>query len=253
MAARTSKTPKPASPPPQTNTHGEVSNSSEDFGQFAYIVSHNLKEPLREVSIFAERLHREHGDSLDARGKEGLSHVLAGVQRISEILDDLFLFSQVDSWKLNPEQVDLKVLLGEVWFNLNTSVRESGASITCGDLPMLPADRAQLLQLFEQLIGNAIKFRSQEPPRIQVSSKPGVESVVIAVQDNGIGIDRSYHEVIFKLFKRLHTRERYSGNGVGLAICRKIAGHHAGKIWVESSPGQGATFYLKLPTGKVAS
>ena len=253
----------PATPRP-TVTTTEVPagdprpTASEDFAQFAYIVSHNLKEPLREVSIFAERLQRESGETLNSNGKEGLDHVLAGVRRINEILDDLFLYSQTGSWKLDPAPVDLNVLLNEVLFNLGTAIRESGATFTRGTLPTVVADRMQLMQLFENLIGNALKFRTHEAPRIYVRSQieegrgenQDQNFVVIAVQDNGIGIDRAYHDVIFKLFKRLHTRERYSGNGVGLAICERIAARHGGKIWVESSPGEGSTFYFKLPGGQ---
>ncbi len=146
------------------------SNPAEEFAQFAYTVSHNLKEPLREVSIFAERLQREQRDNLDEKGKEGLRHILAGTQRINEILDDLFLYSQAGSWKLNPVSVDLNVLLNEVMFNLGPAIQESGATFIRGEMPTIIADRMQVMMLFEHLIGNAIKFRSQEPPRIHIGA-----------------------------------------------------------------------------------
>ncbi len=228
----------------------ELTRSNDDLAQFAYVASHDLKEPLRTISIFAEVLEQEHGNSLDSHAREGLTYILSGVRRMHELIDDLLAYSQVESRESNMKPVDLNAVVTEALFNLHGMIQESGAEVTCDTLPLVTGDRVQLTQLLQNLVGNSIKYRSKEPPKIHVYSTAESSEEVISVRDNGIGIDPRYAESVFKLFKRLHVREEYPGNGVGLAICRRIVERHGGRIWVESSGGAGSTFRFTIPTLK---
>jgi light-regulated signal transduction histidine kinase (bacteriophytochrome) len=228
----------------------ELTRSNDDLAQFAYVASHDLKEPLRTISIFAELLDLEHGSELQPQAKEGLTYILNGVRRMHELIDDLLAYSQVESREANVRPVDLNSVVKEALFNLHGMIQESGAEVTHDSLPSVTGDRVQLTQLLQNLVGNSIKYRSKESPRIHISCSTLPSEEVISVQDNGIGIDPRYAESIFKLFKRLHVREEYPGNGVGLAICRRIIERHGGRIWVESSEGAGSTFHFTVPTRK---
>ncbi len=227
--------------------------ANDQFAQFAYIAAHNLKEPLRSIGIHAGRLEMEQRDALDDRGREAVSQILEGVHRMSDLVDDLFAYSQVDSLRLEPAAVRMELVLSEALFALQGPMQESGVVVTHQDLPVVWGDQLQLTQLMENLLANSIKFRSAEPPRIHVSAQAEGGDITVRVQDNGIGIDPAYREAVFKLFKRLHARDKYPGNGVGLAICRSIVTRHGGRIWVESGEGAGATFCFTLPSTARAS
>jgi len=228
----------------------ELTRSNDDLAQFAYVASHDLKEPLRTIAIFTEVLELEHGKTLNPQAKEGLTYILAGVRRMHELIDDLLAYSQVESRDLTSKPVELNAVVQEALFNLHGIIQESGAQVTCDPLPTVTGDRVQLTQLVQNLVGNSIKYRSKEPPKIHISSTTDSSEEVISVRDNGIGIDIRYADAIFKLFKRLHVREEYPGNGVGLAICRKIVERHGGRIWVDPEAKTGSLFRFTMPSRK---
>jgi signal transduction histidine kinase len=223
-----------------------LTRSNEELRQFAYVVSHDLKEPLRTVSTFSQLLEERLGDNLDSQSKEFVSYILSGVKRMSDLIDDLLAYASLDAGEARIKPVDLNRVLQEASFNLLATIQEAGAVIDSDPLPEVLGDHVQLVQVLQNLIGNSIKYRSADPPRIHVSAESRDGELVIAVRDNGIGIDPAYSDGVFKLFKRLHARQDYSGNGVGLAICRKIVQRHGGHIWVESKLGQGAAFYFTI-------
>lgn len=224
--------------------------AKEEFAQFAYITAHNLKEPLRTIGISAGRLKAESGSTLEPRAQDAIGQILDGVHRMSDLVDDLFAYSTIDSLALEPTPVPMELVFNEVLFRLGEEMQRTRAVVTHNDLPVVLGDQLQLTQLLEHLIGNAIKFRSADDPRIHVLAERRGSQVLLRIQDNGIGVEDGYQEAIFKLFKRLHPREKYSGNGVGLAVCRGIVERHGGRIWVETHQGAGATFCLTLPLSK---
>ena len=237
-----------------TERTAALTRSNEELRQFAYVVSHDLKEPLRTVSTFSQLLEERLGSSLDPESKEFVTYILGGVKRMSDLIDDLLAYTSLDAVEARIKPVDLNLVLREASFNLLATIQESGAVVESDPLPEVLGDHVQLVQVLQNLIGNSIKYRSADPPRVHVSAERRQGETVIVVRDNGIGIDPVYADGVFKLFKRLHARQEYSGNGVGLAICRKIVQRHGGRIWVESKLGQGAAFCFTLaPAGVVAA
>ncbi len=224
----------------------ELTRSNEELAQFAYIASHDLKEPLRTIAIFAQLLADEQTGHLSHDTRDALRYINDGVRRMHELIDDLLSYSQVDSSHTALESVDLNSVLDEVLLNLHVLIQESGCSVSRDFLPQVVGDRVQLAQLLQNLLGNSIKYRSSEPLRIHVGTESTASDHIIWIQDNGIGIDPRYAEAVFKLFKRLHSRDKYPGNGVGLAICRKIVERSGGRIWVDSRAGSGAKFCFAL-------
>jgi PAS domain S-box-containing protein len=240
----------------------ELERSNAELEQFASVVSHDLKEPLMTIGGFAEILRERYALALDRKGREHVERIFDGALRMERLVSDLLAFARVATRGSAFEPVRLEGVVGTVLENLKLSIDECGAAVTADPLPIVMGDETQLIQLFQNLIGNALKYRRDEPPRIHISARPAAEYVVrsaeceggatvdtgwvVAVSDNGIGIDPRHHEIIFKIFERLHKSDKYPGTGIGLAICKKIVERHGGCIWVESEPGKGSTFYFTI-------
>lgn len=226
----------------------ELERSNEDLQQFAYIAAHDLQAPLHTVSSFIQLLQRRYRGELGEKGATFIAKSVEGIDLIQRLLHDLLAFSRVGGGRLNLRPIPLAGVIDRVLFNLDRAVRDQGAEIIVADnLPRVLADESQLLHLLQNLVANALKFRGEQPPRLEIFTRGGEGEWVICVRDNGIGIDPVYAERIFLVFQRLHARDKYEGTGIGLAICKKIVERHGGRIWVESVPGEGATFCFSLP------
>jgi PAS domain S-box-containing protein len=229
----------------QKRIEEELARSNAELEQFAYVASHDLQEPLRMVSSYLQLLARRGGDQIDSTCHQYLSFALDGSRRMQTMIEDLLAYSRAGG-RAPYQMVDSSDALDAALANLGAALEQSGGTISRGSLPTLRADRTRLVELFQNLVGNAIKFRSADPPRVHVSAERRGEEWLFRITDNGIGIDPRYRERIFGLFQRLHTREEYQGSGMGLAICKRIVEHHGGTIWVESNPGAGSTFLFTL-------
>ncbi len=225
----------------------ELVQANDELRAFGYAASHDLREPLRTVASYTQLLQRRYGGALDEQASEFMSYVVDSVHRMDLLLNDLLAYSQQLALKESSRNVvDTEGVMAGVLLNLDTSIRETGTKITYDPLPCVLSDFLQLSQVFQNLIGNSIKYRSKENPRIHVSAEEQEDEWLFSVQDNGIGIDPQYHEQIFGIFKRLHGRE-YPGTGIGLALCKRIIERQGGRIWVESQAGQGSTFKFTIP------
>lgn len=230
----------------------ELARSNADLEEFAYVVSHDLKEPLRSVSGFIELLNRRNRDKLDATAHGYIDRSLAGAERMKALIDDLLLYARTSTGPRTLQRVDTNEVVQEVQASLAKSIREANARVEVGELPVIWAEPPQIARLFQNLIANAIKFRRDEPPVIRISAEPepgsgpGAGAWRFSVQDNGIGIESQYAERVFQVFKRLHAHDEYPGTGIGLSICKKIAERHGGRIWLESEPGAGSTFHFTI-------
>jgi PAS domain S-box-containing protein len=231
----------------------ELARSNIELEQFAYVASHDLKEPLRHMSSFTQLLARRYADKLDATGHEFMSFIVDGAARMERLIDDLLLYSRAGTRGARLELVDCNEVIERVLANLKSSIDEVGAVITRDHLPSLFTDAQQLGQVFQNLIGNAVKYHGTDPPRIHVAARRQPGEWIFSVRDNGIGIDPKHAERIFVVFQRLHTRDEYPGTGIGLAICKKIVERHGGQIWVESQPGRGASFLFSMPDSAEAA
>jgi PAS domain S-box-containing protein len=225
----------------------ELRRSNQDLEQFAYVASHDLQEPLRNVTLFSQLFLKKYGGTLTKEGKEYLDFVIDGSSRMSRLIYDLLDYSRVTTRGEPFIPVDLNGAVTEACTNLQLRIQESGASITTGTLPVVQADPTQIRQVFQNLIDNALKYRGTDPPQVHIAAEQDDHEWIFSVRDNGIGIAPEYHERIFQLFKRLHTREKYSGTGIGLSLVKKIIERHNGRIWVESGEGKGATFFFTIP------
>jgi len=228
----------------------DLRRSNEELEQFAYVASHDLKEPLRMVTSYVQLLSRRYKGKLDKDADEFIGFAVEGVDRMRALIDDLLKYSRVGTRREPFTLTDCGATLDVVRSNLEVAIAESGARIDVGPLPIIMADGRQLEQLFQNLLANAIKFRGERAPEIQVSAQrcndghpPGWQ---FTVRDNGIGLDPRFAEKIFLIFQRLHQRGEYPGTGIGLAVCKKIVAGHGGAIWVESQPGAGATFHFTV-------
>jgi signal transduction histidine kinase len=229
----------------------ELARSNDDLEQFAYVASHDLQEPLRKVSGFCQLLQMRYADQLDERANEYIHFAVDGAKRMQDLINDLLTFSRVGRTTETFEPVDLDDVVSGVVEVLGPSIDDAGAAVTVRDLPVVAGDRRLLAATLQNLIGNALKFRGPDPPVVTVEATltDGVagDEWVITVADNGIGVDREYGEQIFTIFKRLHSKSEYAGTGIGLALAKKIVEFHGGRIWLEPTPGPGATFKLALP------
>jgi two-component system CheB/CheR fusion protein len=229
-------------------TNQQLARTNAELEQFAYVASHDLQEPLRMVSTYLQFVEKRAKDGLDAETRRFIDFAIEGAVRLRSLVGDLLAFSRVGDGLASGDKVDVNTIVAEAKTNLKSVIEENGATISVGDLPSLNVDHSQMVQVFQNLISNAIKYRSDALPQIQIKAEETENEWVFSVQDNGIGIDPEYHEKIFVVFQRLHSdRQKYPGTGIGLAICKKIIERHRGRIWVHSKPNEGSVFYFTVP------
>ncbi|HEX4594977.1 MAG TPA: ATP-binding protein [Bryobacteraceae bacterium] len=234
------------------NANHLLRRANDDLEQFAYSASHDLREPLRTVAVYTQLLKRHFGDKVDSKAEIYIGHTVSGARRMETLMNDLLSYVQAARGADEERSViDSNQVLHTTISNLQTAIQESGASIVSHDLPMLPVHAVHLQQLLQNLIGNAIKYRSDTAPKIEISARRSAQEWIFHIKDNGIGIDPQYAKQVFGIFKRLHSSESYSGTGIGLAICQKIVERYGGRIWVESELGKGATFCFTLPVAQL--
>ncbi|MFI5150411.1 MAG: ATP-binding protein [Bacteroidia bacterium] len=224
----------------------ELKQSNTELEHFAYAISHDLREPLRSVSSYMQLLQLRYQDKLDAEANEFIHFAVNGAKRMDELIQDLLTYSRLGNADTPLEQINCNDVLMLVLENLKEQITTGKANIEVEDLPEIRANRTMLMQLFQNLIGNAIKFNNSDNPRISIRVKKEEGRFIFSVADNGIGIDPKFAERVFVIFQRLHTHSDYEGTGIGLAMCKRIVEKHNGKIWVESQPGKGSVFYFTL-------
>lgn len=228
----------------------ELARSNVELERFAYVASHDLQEPMRTVRSFAQILQRRYGQQLTGDAAEYFRYITDGVSRMQTLINDLLTYSRVSSQGSAFAPADTRHIVKMVLESLQATIEAQQAEVAVGSLPVVLGDATQLGQVFQNLIGNAIKFHGQEPPKIEVSAVEADGDWRFSVKDNGIGIDPQYFDRIFIIFQRLHTIEEYGGTGIGLAICKKIVERHGGRIWLESTPGKGTTFFFTVAKHK---
>lgn len=227
----------------------EMQRSNTELEQFAYVISHDLQEPLRMVSSYTQLLAKRYSNKLDSDADEFIAYAVDGAKRMQTLLHDLLDYSRVGTRGKPFTLVNCEHVVEQAMANLKIAIEESEAAVSYDVLPTVMGDEGQLVQLFQNLIGNAIKFRREEPPKVHIWARRRNSVVTFSVNDNGIGINPQHSQSIFEIFRRLHTREEYPGTGMGLAICKKIVERHGGHISVQSQPGQGSTFDFSVDMG----
>ena len=225
----------------------ELARSNADLQQFAYVASHDLQEPLRMMGSYLQALEQDSRDRLDERTRSFIHLSLNAAERMQQLISDILAYAYVGTRGEEFETVDSNAIVDQVIADLGETIRRDRAEVTRDELPTMAADPTLLTQLFQNLIGNAIKFHGDQPPRVHVSCKQSGKEWVFSVRDNGIGIDSKHLSRIFAVFERLHAVEKYPGTGIGLAICKRVVERHKGRIWCESEPGKGATFHFSIP------
>ncbi|HAT72709.1 MAG TPA: hypothetical protein DCS63_07825 [Elusimicrobia bacterium] len=228
-------------------TGEKLVRSNKELEQFAYVASHDLKEPLRIVSSFSGLLSKRYANALDADARDFINYIDQGAQRATELVNALFNYSKVTYTARNFTLVDCGIVLKKAMFNLKIAIDEKKATVTYGELPSVQGDEFQLIQLFQNLLSNALKFNTAPAPEITVEAMESPGEWVLRFSDNGIGIAPEHFDRIFLIFQRLHTADKYPGAGIGLALCKKISENHGGRIWVEARPGAGSVFFVTLP------
>ena len=228
----------------------ELERSNEELQQFAYVASHDLQEPLRMITSYLTLLENRYKDKLDDDADEFIEFAVDGAKRMKQLIKDLLQFSRVGTHGKSFQKTNCEAVLKKTLSNLEVAIIENQAEIIYDSLPMIKADDFQLLQLFQNLISNAIKFRSEKPPQIHIGAISKNGEWEFSIKDNGIGIEKEYEKRIFVIFQRLHTNNKYPGTGIGLALCKKIVERHGGHIWFESKLGEGSTFYFTIPRNK---
>jgi light-regulated signal transduction histidine kinase (bacteriophytochrome) len=229
---------------------GELKRSNDELVHFAYVASHDLQEPLRMVASYTQLLANRYRGKLDSDADDFIAYAVAGCNRMQRLINDLLAYSRAGANGKKPRKISSEQALREALTNLETSIAESGAIVTHGALPVVTMDDTQLTQVFQNLIGNAVKYRSAAAPRVHVSANTDDSAeCVFSVRDNGLGIDSQYFEKIFILFQRLHGRDEFEGTGIGLAVCKKMLERLGGRIWLDSEPDKGSTFHFAVPEG----
>jgi PAS domain S-box-containing protein len=226
----------------------ELARSNADLQQFAFVASHDLQEPLRMVASFTDLLARRYRGRLDETADEYIAFAVDGAKRMQRLIHDLLAYSRIGTHSKPFEPCDTGALFDRAVRDLDLAIRESGAEVARGELPTVPGDLTQLAQVFQNLIGNAVKFRSDQPPRVRVDAEMRDDAWLFSVRDNGIGVEPRFADRVFEIFQRLHGHDEYTGTGIGLAICKRIVERHGGRIWVESTPGEGSVFRFTIAT-----
>jgi light-regulated signal transduction histidine kinase (bacteriophytochrome) len=226
----------------------DLKRSNEQLEQFAYVASHDLQEPLRMITSYLQLLERRYKNKLDQDATEFITYAVDGATRMKALINDLLAYSRVKTGEQDFARFDTKAALEQAIDNLQISITETKAEITYDSLPNLVGNEAQFVQLFQNLLSNAIKFHGDAAPKITIKAEQLGYVWRFSVKDNGIGIEPQYVDRIFIIFQRLHTKDQYPGTGIGLAICKKVVEHHGGRIWAESTPNAGTTFWFTIPS-----
>ncbi|HAT12387.1 MAG TPA: hybrid sensor histidine kinase/response regulator [Microcoleaceae bacterium UBA11344] len=227
-------------------SYQELARSNAELEQFAYVASHDLQAPLATIASYAQLLEKRSKDQLDSQANKFIGNIVQGCTRMQTLIDDLLEYSRLGRSQKPFQPTDCHQVVERALANLQWVIRDTQAVVSCSELPVVNGDISQLVQLFQNLVGNAIKYRQDAPPVVSVSACKHQDHWLFSVSDNGIGIAPQHQERIFQIFQRLHTQKEYSGTGIGLAICQKIVQRHGGRIWVESEPSQGSTFHFTL-------
>jgi len=228
----------------------ELKRSNENLEQFAYVASHDLQEPLRIMSSYSQLLEKRYKDKFDQDANDFIGFIVDAAQRMQKLITDLLAYSRVGRKDVSVTEVDFNELVDKLILSLSPTVESIAGKVTHNELPVLLTHETSMLQLFQNLIGNALKFRREEEPKIHIEARKNGYEWIFSVQDNGLGIEPQYYERIFQIFQRLHTKEAYDGTGIGLSICKKIVENYGGKIWVESELGKGSIFYFTVPLNR---